>query len=856
MGLFGMGRKPWQEEDPKKRLAGLNHIGQDQQALLTEIARDDRDPSVRHAAASRLREVDLLRQLLTHTDEQVVGIVRQRLAGSLVDAIKRRPMDQAKVLLDEVSEQSSMAEIALHAQDTTVRREACRRLCAESEPSPALLSRVVIQDESGDFAETCLRLIDKLSALKEIAKKAKHDRARQAAQERYEQRRAEIDKPSPEKQRKARRRALKPLIEQAQKAAASSQWEASEQSLNAMREQWQVVLADYPELPLEEAATELQQRFERSFETFTRRREEAAAKRAEQEQAGKDREAYLSELCEELEHTADLEAGIAAAHERWAAFGEALPEQRDELEQRFQAIMATPRAEDEDDAALQRFEEPPVERGPSEDEEKQITEVLAEADRLATSDDWKAADQAFKSLHKRWNLLMASLDRSDPRRQAFNDAYQRFKERRYEHQQQQQGRIEDRLATLDQLVSKAQQLVEQGIAETDASAGNEQLKQLKQDWQDVGPVPRPQLQPILDRFHDAVEGVYVQLRKAYQAQDWERFHNATLAEEIIDSISALIPEDEDEQLEEPEQVLEQVKALQERWRKLGYLPRERKDELWQRYKAIGDQIYSRLQPFFQERDQEREQNLLTKQDLLRELKDIVEIEQPHGVAAGLMGADDPKAGKSRGARVKAIQESWKQVGPVPREQYRQLSEDYRRELDRFYQGRRIQYQHVQEEQEANLEHKRELLADIERLVERAEHRAEGKLAGVREEHILHETKELQRAWRQAGHVPRANIDEINGGFKAACDRIYGTLQDWFAKQDEERQGNLQAKLELIKQLEELCEEERPDWFRDEVDGIRKRWNEIGYVPRDQVHEINDRFHGLLRRILGEEAESA
>ena len=68
---------------------------------------------------------------------------------------------------------------------------------------------------------------------------------------------------------------------------------------------------------------------------------------------------------------------------------------------------------------------------------------------------------------------------------------------------------------------------------------------------------------------------------------------------------------------------------------------------------------------------------------------------------------------------------------------------------------------------------------------------------------------------------------------------------------EERAAEEEAakvKTTICDELAELLEEERPDWFREEVGALRRRWQESGRAGRDQYKaldqrwkELNDRF---------------
>ncbi|MFW5844726.1 MAG: DUF349 domain-containing protein, partial [Planctomycetota bacterium] len=852
-GLFGLKRKPWQHQDPRRRLDGLRAIRNDQQALLASLAQEDPDPGVRHAALARVHDPEQLQKLLDHDDPAVAAGARQRLSGSIVDLIKRLPWERAAKLLDQVEEQSALADISLQAQDAQVRSAACQRLCAFPEPSPALLARVAIQDADGSLAGDCVQRIDKLAQLKEVAKKAKQESVRRQASDRVAAIREELDRPSPEQRRKARRQDLGVLLEEARRLAAHSDLDRAESALQRLQDDWQERLATEPELDIESAAQELIASWERVHLAFAEKRKQVLADLERDRQAQAEREELLAEAERDLAAVAEDERGdlVDRLQERWQACADCAPEQRAALEERWRSLLrpvGTAPAEAVEDGPAS--EDDGVSGGLSAAEEAELDAILAEAQQVAAGEDLRAADQQLKGLHKRWNAIAGGLDREDPRRNAFNECYVAFKQRRAQAHEEHEQAIEQRLVAMAALQREAEQLADDGLAERDADAGLQALKDLRARWREVGKVPRHRLQEVLQAFNAACERVQVQLRAAHEERDWERFANATRAEELIEAIQALLPGDPEEPIADQDGTFEQVKELQKQWRDLGFFPRDRKEDLWQRYKAAGDAVYERLRPFFAERDREREENFQAKQALLDELRDLVEAEQPHGVAGGLIGDESIEARRTRFDRVQDIQAAWKETGPVPRDRSRDQGLAFKQQLDRFYQGRRIQRQHLEEEHQENLERKQELIADAGLVAERAEHWRDGKLPGLKEEQLLADIKAVQREWRAIGFVPKNEKDAINATFKAACDRVYGVLEPWFRKQDEERAGNLEQKQALLNELEELTKEERPDWFRDEVLEIRQRWAGIGHVPREQAREINGRYRELCDRILG------
>ena len=69
---------------------------------------------------------------------------------------------------------------------------------------------------------------------------------------------------------------------------------------------------------------------------------------------------------------------------------------------------------------------------------------------------------------------------------------------------------------------------------------------------------------------------YEPIRESQEARDWERFAHVPKAEELIERAGALLT------VEDQEQRLNAIKALQREWRELGQLPRERLEEIARR----------------------------------------------------------------------------------------------------------------------------------------------------------------------------------------------------------------------------------------------------------------------------------
>lgn len=838
MGLLGIRRKPWKDTDPKKRLQGVMEVPRSEQGTLLHLATQDDDSAVRQAAARRIKLVSYLERLLKSEDPAVVGIVRERLASVAVAEIKKRSFDDAAQLLKEVTEQSALTEIVLQADDARVRDEAFTILSTLDDPSPSLLSRIAIQIEDEARAKAALALVDKRQQLKDVAKKAKLDSIRVAAQEAIDAIRAEQNKPSPEKQRRARRRAFHKILEPMQVLNSSTQPEKAAEKLAAYKQDWQGICDTYNELDIDERAAELIERFERLCDSVNKRIEslqqeaaDAAARVAELEACCAKWEERRRELGDHVD-AATLENLADAAHAEW----ETLDGSDSDLQRRFHAIFSSKSQAAVTDTEDSEAAAPVVELNDAD--RARVEGILEEADALIEAEEWREADYRYKELHKEWSQLTVDLPFEHPLRKGFHDAYVAFKNKCFERREERRQLMNENLKVLESLLLEAETLADAEPAQGDLKQHFDKLQDLQQRWRNVKPVAFKAATPLRKKFRAFCDTAYVPLREYRQEQEWKNFANISVAEDLTERARALLDADPDAS------TLEEIKALQREWKEMGHLPRERQEELWLAFKSAADDVFQHLQPLFEERDKERQQHYEDKQQLIEELLDLADSD-----AAEDTGPEGKEARKQRLERVKTIQQEWKTIGPVPRDLDQEQWQRYKKILDSFFGRRRKEFEHIAEEQTENLHQKLALIAEAADLAEDAEAWKAGDKQDIDEPGLLREVRSLQQSWKQAGHVPKDKIKETWNAFKANCDRVYAVLQDWFAQQDEERQENLNKKLELLKKIEAYTKEPDPTAHREDVKAIQAVWRTIGYIPREKLDEVMGRYQELCNIVF-------
>ena len=96
-------------------------------------------------------------------------------------------------------------------------------------------------------------------------------------------------------------------------------------------------------------------------------------------------------------------------------------------------------------------------------------------------------------------------------------------------------------------------------------------------------------------------------------------------------------------------------------------------------------------------------------------------------------------------------------------------------------------------------------------------------------------------WKRAGRAGKKYDDALWARFKRAGDVLYAAKNEVSARDQEEFQGNLDAKLALLDEAEGILSVTDRATARDRLTAIQLRWDEIGRVPREQLRSVEDRL---------------
>ena len=115
----------------------------------------------------------------------------------------------------------------------------------------------------------------------------------------------------------------------------------------------------------------------------------------------------------------------------------------------------------------------------------------------------------------------------------------------------------------------------------------------------------------------------------------------------------------------------------------------------------------------------------------------------------------------------------------------------------------------------------------------------------------HKFNELMDRWKRAGRAGRSDDDALWAKFREAADTFFNARQADREQVNSSEKENLAKKEELLKQAEALvpvADEKAAKRARQKLAEIQDEWDQIGYVPRDDMRRIEDRLDAVDRQI--------
>jgi hypothetical protein len=845
----------YRNPDPAIRLAGIAELPDDAESwgVIAELAASDEDVRVRRAAIDRIGAPGYLARIArTERDEALRREVGDRLVAIANQAAETDA--DAAVALDGLSDQKHFGAVAKSSPHETIRTAALGKI-----HDAKVLASVARNASDPRIALDAVSRVSDQAELISVAVKTDHKEAGITAVERAAaatvseaERRELLDGIAGRAKNKSVAKRAKALIQEmddaeAARRAAQEEWQRRVNLLLARVD----AIASAPatvdaDRQLEETANEWQSlepsadaglveqfttKLAAAREAIEARRREEAERLAAAERATARRSALVA-ICERVETLRgdDTPNEIEKARAEWEGMpGESAQEREDlELRTRF-------------DETCQRALDRHQNRQALEKVHTRLGELSLEADRLSMpSDETPEAEReaAWRKVVDEWQSLAGQAEGLDETiANRFAEAVARVQHREDEKRAAAERTLRQQLQRLDQLIERA--TTRAAAEDLTLREADRAVRDLKNAIDSPPQVPARDQHALVERLKAAMTLMAPRLHDLREMDEWKRFANAAVQEELIAKTEALrakysldgttiTKEDGTTEVHEPkpediEKAAHELHEIQERWKQVAEAPRAQAQALWHRYRQAADPIQAKAREFFAHRAEERGLNLKRKLELIERAEAIADSTD------WIKTADE----------LKRLQAEWQQIGPVPRQDTKVTWKRFRDACDRFFTRRNADLNERKETWAANLAKKDALCARAEEL---ANSREWDKAAA--------EIRRLQAEWKTIGPVRRSKSEAIWQRFRAACDTFF----ERYKRRDEiELEAKHADREALVVELESLggvtVDQEIPADLLERVRSLRTRWNQTTPVVRQGADPLSARFVDALARLL-------
>ena len=290
--------------------------------------------------------------------------------------------------------------------------------------------------------------------------------------------------------------------------------------------------------------------------------------------------------------------------------------------------------------------------------------------------------------------------------------------------------------------------VERLQEEKDVISAFHQLQKLHQQWREIGPVAKELREELWGRFKAASTVINKRHQQHFEnlkAKEQENLVAKTaICEEIegIDYAALQTFKDWDEKNNE-------VLALQQKWRTIGFTPKKHNTKIFERFRAACDVFFTKKTEFYKSIKAEMEKNLEKKRALCEKAEALKDSTDWKGTTEKMI----------------ALQKEWKTIGQVTRRHSDSIWKRFITACDYFFDNKNKNVSSQKSEEQTNLGAKKALIEKVKTMDE-----------SLDTEEAITTLKEWIAEWNEIGHVPFKEKDKVYKAFHEAVDAQFDRLK--------------------------------------------------------------------------------
>lgn len=411
---------------------------------------------------------------------------------------------------------------------------------------------------------------------------------------------------------------------------------------------------------------------------------------------------------------------------------------------------------------------------------KHREEIIEKIKNMATSpEEANKSFNAFKQLQQEWKEIGAV-----PPEKANETwkTYQLYVEQFYDllnlNREAREYDFKKNLEQKTRLCEEAEKLAK----ESDVISAFHQLQELHAQYRETGPVAKDLRDEIWTRFKNASTVINKKHQQHFEELRAREEENLTKKTALCEKVE-VIAQEENKGTADWEKHSQEIIAIQQEWKTIGFAPQKMNVKIFERFRTACDDFFGRKAEYFKEIKKRFAENAEKKRVLVEKAKALA----------------DSTDWKSTSDKIIALQKEWKTIGTVPKKLGDRLWNDFLAACNQFFEARNAANAGSRNEEHANLDKKRDIIAKLKAMIEDAGDDVQAKVQALIDE------------YNTVGHVPYKDKDKVYKEYHEVLDKVYDTLH---IKQTRRRLDNFKNNLRNVaKRGEDAVDNERARLMR-------------------------------------------
>ena len=318
--------------------------------------------------------------------------------------------------------------------------------------------------------------------------------------------------------------------------------------------------------------------------------------------------------------------------------------------------------------------------------------------------------------------------------------------------------------------------------------------------------------PLKEEFY-AIFGEYRDRRnKLSSEKKLEEESNLRKKKSLIDRLKTLIESEENIGA-----AVETYKEIHESWKTVGDIPREKRQDIQSEYSKLLESFFFNLKIYRELKDHDLKRNFQLKKEIVTKIEALL--------------ANDII--RDLEAQIKLLQNEFDSLGPVPKEEWEGLKNEYWTGVKAVYQKITDFYEGKREEQKQNIERKQALLEQVKTFVSSVSEIHDAKAWEAATEKLLN----IQNEWKTIGQGPRKENEELWSALRAECDVFFAAKKAFYQVIKDKFEGVAKQKATLIEQVVAL--KDSTDWkaTSEKIIRLQQSWKNLGSAGQKNEQKL-------------------